>query len=63
MNFNLKKGFSEKKCYFQKILPKWLENAIYWHFAGHLLVTHSVLDLGKEHYYQGKRAVKPPNSF
>ena len=26
-------------------------------------MTYSVLDLGKEQYYQGKMAVKPPNFF
>ena len=33
----------------------------YWHFPGQCLVTYSVLDLGKEQYYQRQMAVKPPN--
>ena len=57
MNFNSNEGFFEKSVIFEKSSKSGLKMP----FSGIFLMTYSVLDLGKEQYYQGKMTVKPSN--
>ena len=57
MNFNSNEGFFEKSVIFEKSSQSGLKMP----FSGIFLMTYSVLDLGKEQYYQVEMAIKPTN--